>query len=425
MNNNIMKERLLILGGITHMLDVVTHANQKGIYTIVCDYDPCSPAKRIAHKAYDVSTTDIEKLREIALKENVSGVFAGFEDLNTWNALRLCEQLKIPFYASESQLFITSNKHQFHEACKKNNIPVVNEHVYQSGDTLLPERMEFPIIVKPVDSYASRGISIIDNFESLRIALEKACAFSKTNSAVIEHFFEGYGIEAYYTVVNGSVALSAVADRYVLNQGGHVPPLPTGTIFPSRHLKVFLEKYDEKYKVFIRSLGIKNGLVLFQTVKDKENIYVYEMAYRLTGEQHYQIVKKECNIDLLDFMIDLSLGHDLHVYEEKIKDHVFVNRPACNLAILLKKGKISCIKGLDEILILPEIVSYVQTGFVGTEIKDIGNYGQIFVRFNIVCESWDRLREVLDFIDDVVSVLSEQGNEMVLSHFRGKYIASY
>ena len=90
------------------MIDVVKKAKEMGLYTIVCDYSPTSPAKLFADKAYDVSTIDINLLEDIARKEKVDGVFAGFEDLNTWNALKLCKRIGKKFYASEEQLEITS-----------------------------------------------------------------------------------------------------------------------------------------------------------------------------------------------------------------------------------------------------------------------------------------------------------------------------
>ena len=110
------------------MLDVVRKAHDMGLYTIVCDYSETSPAKKIADKAYDISTTDIDALEKVARDEAVDAVFAGFEDLNTWNALRLCQRLGLPFYATEEQLRITSNKKLFKEFCRKCGIPVVEEY---------------------------------------------------------------------------------------------------------------------------------------------------------------------------------------------------------------------------------------------------------------------------------------------------------
>lgn len=411
-------KKILILGGITHMLDVVNTAKQMGLFTIVCDYSKTSPAKLIADKSYDVSTVDIDSLEKIAIENKIDAVFAGFEDLNTWNALELCKRLNLPFYATHDQLFTTSNKANFKEICRKANVPTVPEYNFHSLDEIdnIPSEA-YPVIIKPVDNYGSKGITVCNNKAELQSAYLKAVSFSKTKSVIVEHFVKGYGVEMYYTIVDGHAYLSAMTDRYVVEQEGGVPPLPTATVFPSKHLNWYCNNMDLKMQNLIRLMNIKNGLVLFQAVLENSQIYVYEMAYRLTGEQHYQIIKKETNVDLMRFMIDLSLGNDVRNYKIEKYGLNCLPYPACNYAILLKRGKIAEIKGMKEILDLPEVISYVQTLFVGSEVSTIGNYGQIVLRLNIVADSQKRLLQVLDIINSKFEVISEQGEDMVLTRF--------
>ena len=411
-------KRLLILGGIPHMIDVVKKAKEMGLYTIVCDYSPTSPAKSFADKAYDVSTIDINLLEDIARKEKVDGVFAGFEDLNTWNALKLCKRIGKKFYASEEQLEITSNKYLFKQKCREVGVPVVPEYSLNSIEDI--EKLspsDFPLIVKPVDSYGSRGITVVRNIEALECAYKKAKEVSRTGGLIVEKFFEGYGLEFYYTVINGTPFLSAITDRYIINQGDGVPPLPTATVFPSSKFQMAYANYDEKIKKFIKSMKIENGLLLFQSVKDGDDIYIYEMAYRLTGEKHYQIIQKETGDDLLEFMIKLSLNEDLSTWKLNLFDENCLPKPACNLAILLKKGKIEKITGLDSILNNKCIIDYVQTLYEGDEIGYIGNYGQIFIRLNMIADNSAEMINLLKQIESSVHVYSDKGEDLIISHF--------
>lgn len=413
-----MTKKLLILGGISHMIDVVETAKRMGIYTIVCDYSPESPAKQIADASYDVSTIDIDALYQIAIKEQVNGVFAGFEDLNTWNALRLCQRLGLPFYASEEQLLLTSNKRNFKQFCRSMDVPVVPEYKLENKDDInrfIPD--DFPLIVKPVDSYGSRGITVVHNIAELSDAYDKAKSFSKTKAFIVEKFFYGAGVEFYYTVINGVPYLSAMTDRYVIDQGYGVPPLPTATIFPAKDMDIIYDKYDDKIKNMIKQMGIKNGLLLFQAVKDADNIYIYEMAFRLTGEKHYQIVEREIGTDLLKFMIKLSLGEDVSDTQLPLYNKSCLPKPACNLAVLVGKGRIDSITGLCEILSCPEIIDYIQTLYNGDFVDKIGNYGQIVFRFNMIADTQQKLIEILEKIEEKIKVYSFDGKDMVVSHF--------
>ena len=45
-------KKLLILGGFPQMIDIVMTAKTMGVYTIVADREPSSPAKRFAAKEF-------------------------------------------------------------------------------------------------------------------------------------------------------------------------------------------------------------------------------------------------------------------------------------------------------------------------------------------------------------------------------------
>jgi biotin carboxylase len=404
------------------MLDVVIKAKEMGIYTIVCDYSVTSPAKLIADKSYDISTSDIGTLVKIGIEEKIDGVFTAFEDLNTWNALKICQRLRLPFYATEKQLELTSNKMSFKDFCRKCDVSVVPGYFATSLQDITSLRtIVFPIIIKPADSYGTKGITVCYNSSDIQSAFEKAVSFSKQKKVIVEPFFEGYGVEMYYTVIKGVPYLSAIADRYVYKQEDGTPPLPTATIFPSKHIVEYCDEMNYKVKNLIRQLEINDGLLLFQSVLDKGAFYLYEMAYRLTGEQHYQIIQKETNVDLLKMMIELSLkGIIDNKYKIVNYDKECLPFPACNLAVLLKKGKIKSIKRLDEILRIPEVISYVQTLKEGDEIRNIGNYGQMCIRLNFFAKDWERLREIIDTINENLQIISDHNSDMILTKFMEK-----
>ncbi|MBT2581532.1 hypothetical protein [Planococcus sp. ISL-109] len=154
------KKKILILGGTFHMVDVVETAKRIGLYTIVTDNMIGSPAKKIADQSYDVSTADIHKLAEIGRQEQIDGVFTAFDDINTWNAVALCKTLNLPFYATPAQLEITSHKDRFKDYCRTFGVPVIEEYECNPLQGATLRAVEFPVIVKPVDSYTSKGIAV-------------------------------------------------------------------------------------------------------------------------------------------------------------------------------------------------------------------------------------------------------------------------
>ncbi len=414
------QKKLLILSGIAHMVNVVETAKKMGYYTIVTGNVPGSPAKKVADKYYDISTADIDQLAEMAKQEQIDGVFNGFDDLNTWNALALCEKLGLPYYATKEQLEICSNKDQFKAHCRKFGVPVSEE--YEIDVNLLDEdiaKLTFPVIIKPVDSYASQGITICYSPDELKAGFEKALNCSKSGNAIVERFIDTpYGIMMYYTVQNGEVYLSAVTDRHVHQQFKDLPPLPIAVAFPSMHKERYLQHVDSPIRGMLKGMGIQNGVLMIQALYDKGDFFIYEMGFRISGSQHYTIVEKQTGINLLEMMLDHALGKPLAKYDISAFDNSYIPKPSCNLPILLDNGTIAKVSGLEEVMAMPQVLSFVRCKHEGDVIHHTGSYSPVFGRFNIVAHSLDELHKTIDAIYNTLTITSLENRDMTLVRYQ-------
>lgn len=418
--NQVKGKKILFLSGIAHMVNVVQTAKKMGFYTIVTDKAPGSPAKAVADKFYDVSTSDIDRLAEIAEAEGIHGVFNGFDDLNTWNALALSERLNLPYYATEKQLEICSNKDQFKAHCRKFGVPVIEEYELDSRlDEEDIAKLDFPVIVKPVDSYASQGITICYSKDELKNGYIKAAEQSKAGGVIVERFIDNtYGTMMYYTVQNGEVFLSAVTDRHVHQHFKDLPPLPIAVAFPSVHRELYLETVDPQVRAMLKGMGIRNGVLMIQALYDKGEFFIYEMGFRISGSQHYTIVEKQTGINLLEMMLDHAVGEDLSKYDISAYDDSYIPYPSCNLPILLDNGTIAEIRGLEEVMAMPEVLSFVSSRHAGDVIQHTGSYSPMFGRFNIVAESLEELHGAIEKIYQTLQVVSDKGEDMILVRYR-------
>ncbi len=407
-------KKVLFLGGYPQMIDIVKKAKDMGIYSIVVDMDSASPAKKIANRSYDISTTEVEKIIGICKNENVDGIFNGFEDFNIHIARELCEKMSFPFYADEHQLKIVTIKDNFKKECMKHGIDVVKQFTF----TQAIEEKKYPYIVKPVDSYGSRGISICHNEKELVAGIEKAKKSSKTSCTIIEQFIDSNcGTELFYTIVNGNIHLTATADRYTWQIDDVNVPLPIAEVFPTQYENAELLELDFKFRKMISTLKIKNGVILIQMLNMNKKFYPYEMAFRLTGEQHYQLVEEQRNIDLGKMMIKLCINEDVTEYDtEDIDSDKFI-KPSANLSILLKPGKIAKIKGIELLRNIFEVKSFIVTHKENECVEERGDYSRLFLRVNIVAENYIKLGEIINLIQDSIEVISDQGENMVISHF--------
>ncbi len=184
-------KRLLVLGGTVSTYDVVSHAKELGAYVIVTDYLDGGVSKEIADESYTISTSDLDALEQLVISKQIDGIFTGCSEVNIRFVQELCARMKMPFYATPEQFAVSMNKKKrFKEQCRKCGISVAEEYLAQNKEDLDKIR-EYPVIIKPTDGYASRGISICNDVEELREAFEHALQYSKTGEVVVEKIYSG------------------------------------------------------------------------------------------------------------------------------------------------------------------------------------------------------------------------------------------
>lgn len=414
---NFSGKRLMILGATGLICDAVKIAKKMGIYTVVTDYYPDSPAKKFADKVYDVSTTDIDALVKIAKDENIDGVFTGFSDVNLFSALELCERLDMPFYATREQIDITTNKLKFKDLCRKYNIPTVPQ--YELDSRFLPEHLEkikYPVMVKPADSYASKGCSICQNEEELKNAVEKALTFSRAQQVIVERYMDSTVCEDVgicYMFVNGTPHLVYNGDRYTNSQQKGLAPLTSSVISPSVFVDEYIETLDERVKEMFTAIGMKDGRASIQAFHDKDGYYFYEMGFRLTGGRQYFVVREESGIDEVVALIEFALTGKMNVENaDNLTPKYKYNY--CDLVLICSAGTITRIDGLEEVRNDPRVLDIAQQSEIGKVIVAEGTQNQVLARLCIKETSREKILEAITEIENKLIAYDENNKPMML-----------
>ena len=405
-------KRLLILGGTTVMINVVNQAHKMGVYTIVTDVNPLSPAKKYADASYNISTGDVDALEKMAKEQKIDGVFAGYDDFNTSIAVELCERLGLPFYASKEQIEITKSKDKFKETCKKFKVPVVKEYS--------KDNVEFPCVVKPVDSYSAKGITICYNEKELEESIEFALQFSKSKKFIIEKYMSPMNVACVnidYLFIDGNIILSAVGDKKVVNQENKAP-LTSAVFYPSKYVDEYIKNVDEKVKQMFKHLGLKNGTVFIESFYDDEGFAIYEMGYRVGGGQSSILLDALCNVDYVKMLILYALtGSMVSSSELPLIDTRF-SKYAVGLVRLSKPGKISKICGIDKIKALNGVINITQYLHEGDSVANnlLGTLGQTFARIHVIADSVSELNEKILYIQDCLHAYDDNGCDIMLAN---------
>lgn len=422
--DEIKGKRLLFMGAVGYFCDAVKQARDMGIYTVVTDYIPNSPAKAYADKAVDVSTTDIDALENLVKEEKIDGVFVAWSDNNHYAAEELCRRLKLPFYATKEQLLTFTNKELFKEACNKFGVSVVPQFNLTSElkkDDV--NALEFPVIIKPSDSYGGRGITICHSENELGGAVEEALSQSKSKRFITEKYMDDEHYDTmclYYTIQDGIPALSAMTDRYMQEFAGG-KRLNTAIFYPSQYLSRFLSNsMNEKIKNMLKGLGVQNGTIFLEGCVNADDFYLWESGFRLCGAQQNIFPAYFNGVDVQKMLICHALTGKMADEDLMCKeDPYFGGGAACNGLVFLRPGKITSIEGLDEIKGMDSVISFTQLLRNGDSVKesDVGTLNQSFARFHAVAKSREELCEIIDNIFKKLVIKDESGDNMVICSY--------
>jgi len=415
-------KKILILGSAHSSYEVVKQANLLGYYTIVVSNAP-GEASEIANEFVQIDIKEKSSLVNYIKENNIDGVFTGPSEFLTKTMIDICEATGLRCYVSSEQWDICQNKRAFKDLCLKFGVPCVPD--FNVTEEFLPEdlaRIQYPVIVKPVDSHSSRGIRVCHSEQDLKDAIPYALKFSPSKQYLVEKYITSeYGFTCRYLANDGELYLNATSDVYTVDRAGGRAMISGLSIFPSKKTDDYIKEINTDVIKMLKSIGLKNGSFFIQALVDKDNrIYFHEMGLRLSGGLIFKIYKSTCGYNDVEMMIRYAMEGTMFVKDEVNRiDPYFNGISTCSLTIPLKVGKIANILGKDEILAMPNIVEFNQNYHEGDEILEdyIGTLSQHFARIKFVATSKCDIINVIQDIHQKLKVNNTSGESLIYKSF--------
>ena len=169
-------------------------------------------ADALRQKGYEVSEYDIQELRvtpEMQAADIVWPVLhGGFGE--DGRIQKLLEDAGIPFVGSGSEACaLLMDKVASKKLMDLHGIPNARYAVLAPGEKAIPEKLRFPLVVKPVAEGSTFGLSVVECAEDWEKALD--LVFQYGELALVEEFFSG--VEVTIGILSGKV-LPIIEIRY-------------------------------------------------------------------------------------------------------------------------------------------------------------------------------------------------------------------
>lgn len=393
-----MIKKIIILGAGLGQQPLLQICRKYGFQIIVIAPQRAnSPCFELADKFYYGDVKDKNLILGIARKEKVVAVLSDQLDVATQSCGFVAENLNLigNSYLC-SQLF--SNKQLMHEFASKKGIKVAKNYKTDKLFDALEfiKQIQYPVVIKPVDSDASRGVYKVYSNDELVAHFDNAKKFSSDGTVLVEEFIEGqeYVVDGF--AWDGKYQTLAIGKCFNFNIYGKC--ISKRRIFKSAALELsdiekrIIKINQEIVHLFSPKIASTQGEYIYDPYRNE--IYFNEIAARGGGcfvSSH--LVPYASGVDVNDLLVKYISGQ---FHRQAIKLKAGYSAYTC---FLLPSGIIKSIEGIDSVRSLSSIkdmfISNIKEGMVTSEIRDKSS------RYGPFIMASSRLENILDDIKSI------------------------
>lgn len=416
-------KKILVLGAISAMNEIVIDAKKAGYYVIVTDYLPNSPAKKYADEAWMYSIDDVDGIVEKCKEVKIDGVMNYCIDPAQKCYQQICEKLGVPCVAGREQFDIMTNKDKFAKCCVENGLDVIPK--YNMDKELTKEDykdLEYPVMIKPVDGRASKGIIVAHSEEEMESAIEYSLSFSKRKEVVIEKYMNCPEFCAKYVACDGEIYFTSMSDVWnsVLPDGTRVY-MGTSS-YPSRYCDEYVKTTNEKVIAMLKNIGIKNGATSFTGFYDNGKFRFFDPSLRMGGAQDWRVAEAASGVNIANLLTNFAATGSMGDKEEIKKiDKAFMKKCSALLYYDLMIGTIGKISGIEEVLKLPGVVGYHQCHKEGDTIESYGTANNVAIRFIVSCDTQEQFMDTVEKANAIMKIEDINGENMIAPKYQPEY----
>ncbi len=360
-------KKIAFLGASQSQIPLIEYAKRKGHYCITIDHIPSNPGHKLSDECLNMSSLDVEGVYDELVTKKIDSIISYASDIATPTAAIVSERLGLKSNSIASVLKLT-DKVEFRNSLKQLglNVPKVWEYRLEM-EWIFPKTQESKLIIKPVDSAGTKGVSLVENnIEEINKGIEYALTFSPSKRVIIEEVIDNTQGDVHGDgfVVNGQLKFLHLGDHlYDLQINGLNP---TGTTWPSSLSNQKLELIEKTVGKIIEHVGFQNGSINVEARFNEDNeLFIMEIGPRNGGYFVPLAIKHSSGVDLVEATLNQITNEVVYLPENK---H---NKPVAYYAIHARKsGK------LKEVIISDWLKERI---IQKEEIKNVGDNVEIFI----------------------------------------------
>lgn len=401
--------RVFVVGSGKWQIPLCKKVKDMGFWLCCSGPDERSPAFEFAEKTL---LSDIrEKDPNVAFAKEcaIDAVLSDQSDVAVPTVASVAEELGLPTIGRKRALLFTQ-KPKMREFCRENGFPFPD---FQECETLdegrkAAARIGFPLIVKPVDSQASRGVFKIESPKEFDEKFPISQAQGVYNKRVIvEKFLDGTEFTVDGVFVNGVHHTLAISEKKHFEQ---YPSVASGLYFSHDNDAYDYDGLRDVNDRLMTASGAPFGLTHNEYIFTDGEFYLVEMAARGGGTKiSSHIVPAVSGIDNYAILINQALGVpvqsiDEYRFETPYAHAVLEFFDGSQFTCEKADNTISRIEGIETIRSYPGVIDVGLNVQIGDELGDPSDDSKRIGYFIAAASSKQGLLELIKRVNDTIEI---------------------
>ena len=397
-----MKKALVLCATVPHTL-LIEKLKARGYYTLVADMNPKAPAVRVADKFVNISAFDKEAIAQYSKENAIDLVISSCSEQANSVSCYVGEKLGLPHpYSYETSLDVT-NKGRMKKLFKAGGVCTSDFVLYRRVEDLAECKLSYPLVVKPVDAYSSKGVHKANNYEELIEFAKDALKVSRSGEGIVECYCPGVEIQVDCVAIERKAYVLMTRSKRTLSQNS-IELNSGGSMVPAEMTEAEEKKASEIAQRIAYAFGLANTPFFYQARLNNGVISVLEFAPRIGGGLSFQMVKRATGVDIVELSIQSFVGEHMTLDGKFDK-----TKNLSTLLLYMEPGIFGEVTGLDELL-KDRIVDY---GAVlkrrGDEVDANRTSSNRAATLLMTADTREELEEKTKFVQDKIDIVDING----------------
>lgn len=398
--------KAFVLAGGLPQIELIKQLKARGITTVLADGNPKALARPYADIFYQLAIFDIEAVKAVAVKEQVDFLITVCADQVLLVVAQVSEMLGLPCYIDYRTAQNVSDKTYMKKIFWENNIPTSRYVQLESFCWDAVKHLNFPMVVKPVDAYSSKGVRKVLNRQELEVFFAEAAKISRSGGVIVEEFVTGEEISVDVYVEGGKAKILCVsnsekindAEKFVIFRGRY--PVAASQAIMAEIQKVAQQIAD--------AFGITDSPMLIQMINGGDRVSVLEFCARTGGNMKYLLIKRACGFDVIKAVIDLTLGQKPQVALRAPEAKYIVND-----FVYCHPGTLDHAQGYEALLQDGTLADFFCIKPKGFEFRGVSSSSDRAAGFTVTANSLEEFNEKHRRVVENIKIIDEGGNDII------------